>query len=64
MSKTLNGKVTNSNGGTTVVLPNRSANYNNMNDTNVIKWEKDMKPNETLILEYEYEVLVFISHGS
>jgi hypothetical protein len=59
VSKTMNGKVTSNGGGTTTVLPNRSSNYMNVNDINVIRWEKNINPNETLVLDYEYEVLVF-----
>lgn len=61
ISKTINGKITNGNGGTITILPNRNANYNNVNDLNIVRWEKIIKPNETLYLDYEYEVLVFLN---
>jgi hypothetical protein len=64
ISKTVNGRITNTGGGTTTVLPNRNSNYMNLNDINITRWEKEIKPNETLILEYEYEVLVAIIKGS
>ncbi len=61
ISKTINGKITNGNAGTITILPNRNANYNNVNDINVVRWEKIIKPNETLFLDYEYEVLVYLN---
>lgn len=61
ISKTINGKITSGNAGTITILPNRNANYNNVNDINVVRWEKIIKPNETLFLDYEYEVLVFLN---